>query len=187
MASSFSPVSMTLSGGPGFDIACLHLLVDPTDGVVLGALRRELLQQRKLFSLVGLLADLLEQQAFRRLGVNRAQRMALGRTASSRRDDRCENQGAKSHFRPPFPRNSNTLYNGATVNLPNASFVLRFGPVRDNRIRPNHSGCQTSMPQQVRETYRGRRPTGGQSASRDQGLESDPRQAGGLEDFKEQV
>ena len=131
-------------GRSGFDIACLHLLVDPTDGVVLGALRRELLQQRKLFGLVGLLADLLEQQAFRRLGVNRAQRMALGQRGAAG-DNQCENQDAKSHFRPPFPRNSNTLYNGATVNLPNASFVLRFGPVRDNRIRPDHSGCQTGF------------------------------------------
>ena len=72
----------------------------------LGHLRGELLHQSKLLGLVGLLADLLEQLAFRRLGVNRAQVMALRERGAG--ENHCKNQGAE-FFSGLHLRNSDDL------------------------------------------------------------------------------
>src|SRR6266478_4582492 len=84
-------------GLSGFEISHLHLLVNPADGFMLGSFRLELLHQRELLGVIGRLADLLEQLAFRRFGVDRAQLVALRQCGAGGKSER-QSQDADSHI-----------------------------------------------------------------------------------------
>jgi len=95
-----------------FGVGDLHLLVNPADGFMLGSFRLELLHEREFLGFIGGLADLLEQLAFRRFGVDRAQLVALRQRDASGKSQR-ESQDADFHFQASsFFRNGITSGRG---------------------------------------------------------------------------